>query len=64
MDWKYLTIIVANMVVATVSLGTLFHIKFLLKLYIYRSRYDVKCDTNSLHYPTDLVVALRDGENH
>ena len=26
------------------------------------SRYDVKCDTNSLHYPTDLVVALRDGE--
>ena len=26
------------------------------------SRYDVNCDTNSLHYPTDLVVALRDGE--
>lgn len=35
MNWKYLTIIVANMVAATVSLGTLFHIKFLLKLYIY-----------------------------
>ena len=24
----------------------------------------VKCGTNSLYYPTDLVIALTDGENH